>query len=107
VHKAAAILACGLVLSTQKSLYITRGNPRCTCVLVYASERCWAAGKVLTAEMKKADLDSDGRISLQEFLRYYGTMAKLQTTYEREGRIRAYHQPQAVPPGAAPTTRQR
>ena len=59
------------------------------------------AGKVLTAEMRKADLDSDGRISLSEFLRYYDTMSKLQSTHEREGRIRAYHQPQPIPSGAA------
>ncbi|KAK9846046.1 hypothetical protein WJX84_001020 [Apatococcus fuscideae] len=56
------------------------------------------AGRVLAAEMKSADLDSDGRIDFREFIMYFERLARWRAQQARAGRLNA-RQNSAVPPG--------
>ncbi len=69
------------------------GMPNCIAV-VQAKE----AGRVLAAEMKSADLDSDGRIDFREFIMYFERLARWRAQQARAGRLNA-RQNSAVPPG--------
>ena len=55
---------------------------------------------MLAAEMKTADLDSDGRIDFREFIMYFERLARWRAQQARAGRLNA-RQNSAVPPGEA------
>uniref|UniRef100_A0A383WJV6 EF-hand domain-containing protein n=2 Tax=Tetradesmus obliquus TaxID=3088 RepID=A0A383WJV6_TETOB len=54
-------------------------------------------GKFLSNVIREADVDKDGRVSLEEFIKYYERLARYYTEAARQGRIVARRKAPAVP----------
>ncbi|KAF6262551.1 hypothetical protein COO60DRAFT_614938 [Scenedesmus sp. NREL 46B-D3] len=54
-------------------------------------------GKFLSNVIREADVNKDGRVSLEEFIKYYERLARYYAEAARQGRIVARRKPPAVP----------
>jgi hypothetical protein len=57
------------------------------------------AGRAIAAAMREADVNGDGKVSMEEFVSYHARLARLQAEQARQGRISARRKHPVVPIG--------
>ena len=98
IHIGPSQVSSELIEPTATKRPIRSQLKKCTCISWIHAVQAKEAGRVLAAEMKSADLDSDGRIDFREFIMYFERLARWRAQQARAGRLNA-RQNSAVPPG--------